>query len=365
VTGVGVVAIGRNEGERLRHCLGSLAGRGLTTVYVDSGSTDGSAGAASALGASVVALDMSRPFTAARARNAGFARLSEVDPGVRFVQFVDGDCEVADGWIEQAVRELEARPRAAVVFGLRLEKFPGRSVYNRVADIEWNVPIGGRPGPAVAATEALSCGGDALVRAEALRSVGGYDPTVPACEEPELCHRLRRAGWQVIRLEAEMTRHDADMLRFRQWATRVVRTGYGGMDFTTRFGGAPDDPFRRQVRSARLWAAGWPLAFGVGTGLAAALGGPAAAWPAAGLLAAVLPAQAVRVAVKNRARAGGAREALAYGALTVVSKWLQAAGQLLYLRDRLAGRHARLIEYKHADHNAAGAVTPPTSTFVA
>jgi hypothetical protein len=30
-----------------------------------------------------------------------------------------------------------------------------------------------------------------------------------AGEEPELCVRLRRRGWRILRLDAEMTRHDA------------------------------------------------------------------------------------------------------------------------------------------------------------
>jgi GT2 family glycosyltransferase len=345
VTDVGVVAIGRNEGDRLRRCLDSLAGRGLTVVYVDSGSDDDSPALAEAAGAEVVALDMSRPFTAARARNAGFERLRAVAPGVRYVQFLDGDCEMDGGWLARAVGALEAHPRAAVAFGLRREQFPDRSVYNRIADIEWNVPIGRTSGDG-GVVEAQSCGGDALMRVEALRAVGGYDPTVPVCEEPELCQRLRDAGWSVLRLDAGMTRHDADLLRFRQWAKRVCRTGYGGLDFTARFGRRADNPFRRQVNSARLWGLGWPLAFAGGTALAATLGGPVAGWSAAGLLLAVLPAQAIRIARKTRARAGSARAALAYGALTVVSKWVQLYGQALYLRDRLAGRHARLIEYK-------------------
>ena len=33
---IGVIVIGRNEGDRLRHCLESLVKRGLTIVYVDS-----------------------------------------------------------------------------------------------------------------------------------------------------------------------------------------------------------------------------------------------------------------------------------------------------------------------------------------
>src|SRR5687767_1841585 len=99
---LGVIAIGRNEGERLRRCLASVLGRGVPVVYVDSASTDGSAAAARSMGAEVVALDMSLPFSAARARNEGFERLTRVAPDVRYVQFVDGDCEVVDGWLERA-----------------------------------------------------------------------------------------------------------------------------------------------------------------------------------------------------------------------------------------------------------------------
>src|SRR4051812_38484166 len=104
---LGIVIIGRNEGERLRGCLDSAVGRCGAVVYVDSGSTDGSVALARSKGAEVVELDMSRPFTAARARNEGFERLRAIDPEVRFVQFVDGDCELVDGWLERGRRELE------------------------------------------------------------------------------------------------------------------------------------------------------------------------------------------------------------------------------------------------------------------
>ena len=91
---VGVVVIGRNEGPRLERCLASLIGAAQKIVYVDSGSTDGSVQMARRLGVEVVELDMTMPFTAARARNEGFARLQHVLPSMRHVQFVDGDCEV-------------------------------------------------------------------------------------------------------------------------------------------------------------------------------------------------------------------------------------------------------------------------------
>ena len=91
---IGVVAIGRNEGQRLVACLRSALRDAKTVVCVDSGSTDGSAATAREMGAHVVALDMSIPFTAARARNEGLARLLQVDPSVELVQYVDGDCEI-------------------------------------------------------------------------------------------------------------------------------------------------------------------------------------------------------------------------------------------------------------------------------
>jgi GT2 family glycosyltransferase len=344
MSAVGVVAIGRNEGERLRRCLDVLAGQDATVVYVDSDSSDDSVVLARARGIEVVELDMSLPFSAARARNAGFERLLRIDPEVRFVQFLDGDCEVADGWLERGRRVLEEQPGAAVVFGRRNERFPERSIYNRLADIEWNMPITIGNGDEAA----VACGGDAMIRATALRAVGGYNPSIPAGEEPELCQRLRHAGYSVVRLDAEMTWHDLAMFRFSQWARRQFRTGYGGLDFATRFGRRGENPFRRQIRSARFWALAWPLAMIVGGNLAVRLG-----WTVVGglfvtALGLALPAQALRIAARNRARAGSLKAALVYGALTMVGKFFQMAGQCLYIRDRLAGRHVRLIEYKFA-----------------
>jgi GT2 family glycosyltransferase len=342
MSGLGVVAIGRNEGARLRRCIEALAGQDVTVVYVDSASTDESIALARAQGVEVVELDMSLPFSAARARNAGFERLLRVDPEVRFVQFLDGDCEVADGWLERGRRVLEEQPATAVVFGYRNERFPERSIYNRLADIEWNMPITSGQGNGVA----VACGGDAMIRAEAFRAVGGYNPSIPAGEEPELCQRLRCAGFSVVRLDANMTWHDSAMLRFGQWARRQFRTGYGGLDFATRFGRRGMDPFHRQIRSTRFWAVGWPLSLIAGTSLAILLRAPAAGGLAVGLLVLLLPAQAVRIAARNRTRAGGPGAALAYGVLTMVGKFFQMAGQCLYVRDWLTGRHARLIEYK-------------------
>ena len=167
----------------------------------------------------MVELDLSRPFTAARARNAGFARLEEIDADIRFVQFIDGDCELVDGWLAKAGRVLEERPEVAVVCGRRRERFPERSIYNRLADIEWNSPLG----------EVKYCGGDAMVRVEAFRQVGGFNPDLIAGEEPELCVRLRQNGGVILRIDAEMTLHDMAMTRFGQWWKR--RPGCSGFAY--------------------------------------------------------------------------------------------------------------------------------------
>jgi hypothetical protein len=75
---IGIVVIGRNEGQRLIDCFTSLAdakSRGATIVYANSGSTDGSLEERCCGQAGP-----SRPFTAARGRNEGFKALKARKP---------------------------------------------------------------------------------------------------------------------------------------------------------------------------------------------------------------------------------------------------------------------------------------------
>ncbi|MCH2106117.1 MAG: glycosyltransferase family 2 protein, partial [Planctomycetes bacterium] len=113
----GVVVIGRNEGERLRRCLASLGRSGLPVVYVDSASTDRSRQVAREHGVHVVELDESAQLSAARARNEGLTTLLELVPDCELVCFLDGDCELASGWIDHAREFLAAHPRVAAVAG--------------------------------------------------------------------------------------------------------------------------------------------------------------------------------------------------------------------------------------------------------
>lgn len=324
VTGIGVVVIGRNEGQRLERCLASVFGAADAVVYVDSGSTDGSVQLARDRGVQVLALDMTRPFTAARARNEGFACLQRALPDVRYVQFVDGDCEVVGGWLDTAQAFLAAHPEVAVVCGRRRERFPQRSVYNLLCDLEWDTPVG----------EAKACGGDALMRADAFAAVSGFRPGLIAGEEPELCVRLRGAGWKVWRLAAEMTLHDAAITHFSQWWQRSLRAGYAFAEGAALHGAAPEHHWQRESRRAWTWGLGIPLVIVLASTL---LGG----W--ALLLLLIYPLQAVRLA---RRGARSPRENWLQAVFLVLGKFPEMLGQVKFLLNRFGAGKTALIEYK-------------------
>jgi glycosyltransferase involved in cell wall biosynthesis len=213
---IGVIIIGRNEGERLIACLNSVKPQDNAVVYVDSNSGDNSVENAKKTGADVINLDMSKPFSAARARNCGWKFLLAHYPDIEFFQFIDGDCELQNTWLEQAHNFLIKHAQYAIVCGRRRERYPNASLYNQFCDDEWNTPVG----------DALACGGDALIRMSALIEVDGYKDFVVAGEEPEMCYRLRQNGWQIYRLDEEMTLHDANITRFGQWWKRANRAGF-------------------------------------------------------------------------------------------------------------------------------------------
>ena len=318
VPSTGVVAIGRNEGERLQRCLRSIPQR-YPIVYVDSGSTDNSVDFAKSVGAFVVTLDTDKPFSAARARNEGAEALLQTAPGVSFIQFVDGDCEFEQGWIESAVKFLQDHPRVAVACGRRRERFPQNSFYNALADREWDTPIG----------EAEACGGDALYKREAFVEVDGFDSAMIAGEEPELCSRLRAKNWQVWRIDAPMTVHDADMHSFRPWWLRAVRSGFGYAQAYARGSLNGSRLYKRELKRALFWSVG---VSGISV-VASMFLGPLALF----LAPLAWGAQWARLSLSR-----GPREA----ALLVVGKFAEAIGAGRFVMERLQGRASGAIFYK-------------------
>lgn len=334
----GCVVIGRNEGERLKRCFASIQRQAVDPiVYVDSGSTDGSVEYARSRGVVPLALDISRPFTMGRARNAGFRELMMRAPGLDYVQFVDGDCEVDDGWVRHGQAWLQAHPELAAVCGHMRERHPRASVYNRLFDLEHRGPCG--------AIDA--CGGVAMYRTRDFAASGGFDERMIAGEEPELCVRLRRSGRGIWRIHRPMALHDADMHTFKQWWTRAIRSGHAYAEgFAIHVGTAPRHNLREILRCL-IWGLATPIACAAGVVLGAVVLG--AGFGALALLS-LLALAWLKIAAgsyRSRRRLADSRaDSALYAASCVVIKIPEALGVLMFLRNRLVGRRARLIEYR-------------------
>jgi glycosyltransferase involved in cell wall biosynthesis len=294
-------------------------------VYVDSGSSDGSVELAKSLGAEVVELDRKVPFTAARARNAGVDRLGQIAPKLSYVQLIDGDCELIEGWIENAVDFLEENQEYAAASGRLMERFPEASVYNYLCDVEWNTPIG----------DAKACGGIAMMRIAAFQSVGGFLPDLIAGEEPELCARLRRDGWRIRRLPDEMALHDADMMRFSQWWKRAVRAGHAYAEGSLLHGTSPEKMGVQE--SIRI------VAWGLVVPIVALAAGPVTNWASSALLLAY-PINVIRIALRLRHEGEARPWTLAF--FLMLGKFPEAVGWLRFQWGRLTGKRSAIIEHK-------------------
>lgn len=312
---IGIVVIGRNEGSRLTRCLNAITSWTAQSVYVDSASTDDSVARAQSVGFDVVELDPQIRLTAARGRVAGVQHLLERHPHLQYIQFIDGDCEMIDGWFEAAAQSLDAHPQWAVVCGRLRERDRDASIYNRLCDLEWQRPAG--------PTEA--CGGIFMARVQAYQQVGGFNTEIPAGEEPELCLRLRQAGWQIHRLAQPMAWHDADMHRFGQWWRRAKRSGQGDLMALQREGWVSGTRAVKSVISIWLWVMILPVLLIVG----ALLFSP---WVLLGF--AVYPLQVARTALRERRRRDTAGDAWLYAGECMAAKWPQAFGQMAWLFHR-------------------------------
>lgn len=331
---IGVVVIARNEGERLMRCLDSLEGRTGLVVYADSASSDGSPERARRRGVEVVELDPGRPMNAARGRNTGFGRLCELRPDLEYVLFLDGDCELVDGFLAEAHARLEVDPMLAAVCGRRRERQREASVYNRVVDMEWNTPVG----------PAEAFGGDVLVRIRALAEVGGYDERMNQGEDPETAFRLRRAGWGILRVAHDMTWHDVGLTRLAAWWRRHTRGGEAYVHGALLHRGDPARYNQRACRSILLWGLTLPLI--------AAVGAPLTGGASAGLLLGY-PVLWWRLRAWRRGLGDSRADASLYALFITFGKLAEALGVVRGAWSLLRGRGARSVEYKDYQRRAA------------
>ena len=324
-TRVSVVIIGRNEGERLVRCLASVKPLGAELIYVDSSSTDGSPERAAALGARVLRVQPERP-SAAVGRNAGWRAARG-----EFVLFLDGDTALHPDFVRRALREFHD-PDVAVVWGHRRERDPAQSIYVRVLDLDWIYAPG----------DTAFCGGDALVRRSVLERTGGFDESLIAGEEPELCRRIRAPGYRIVHIDAPMTAHDLAIRSLRAYWQRAFRAGHAYAEVAERYAASPDPLWRREshrnlVHGAALLAFAplLALAFLVHPGAAAAF---------AGLALLVLARSVRRCAWKT----GSWTTRVLYALHSHLQQIPILVGQLAYLRNRGLGTRQRLIEYKES-----------------
>jgi len=336
---VSVVVIGRNEGARLARCIESVrradwASIRWELIYVDSHSTDGSPQTARRLGARVQSLG-EQPPCAAAGRNIGWrAACGET------VLFLDGDTVLDAAFVGRALAVLRADLQLVAVWGHRRESNPAQSIYTRVLDLDWVFAPG----------RVDYFGGDALVRRQALAGVGGFDDSLVAGEEPELCRRLRAAGGSIEHIDAPMTSHDLAITTARAWWRRAERAGLAYAQVAARYAGTPDPLWSAEARHNRQRAG--LLLVALALLLAAAWLQPAAA---AALLLAGLPPWARSA---RRCRWKCPRQpalAWAYAAHSHLQQLPILAGQWRWWRLRRARRAPRLIEYKAAAPARTGA----------
>lgn len=326
---VSVVVIGRNEGERLRRCLAAIHaaawdGMAWELIYVDSRSTDQSLDVARSFGAATVVV--AEDPCAAKARNLGWQRATG-----EFILFLDGDTELHPGFVGAAMAALQDAGLCAA-WGHRRESRPGQSVFTRVLDLDWVYPAG----------PSLYFGGDVLVRRAALAQVGGFDPSLAAGEEPELCARLRAAGWRIEHLDVPMTRHDLAVRTWRAYARRCWRSGVAYAEVADRARRRGDSLWQRESVRDLVHGFGW-LALAPVLLVLALVAGPA--WSL--LLPLAAGTMIVRSAWRARWKAPGRPGLLlAYAIHSQVQKVPALGGQLAWRWAHLRGRSTQVAGYK-------------------
>jgi hypothetical protein len=230
------------------------------------------------------------------------------------------------GWVSSLIASIFVLlcPANRTIVRQTRERSPEKSIYNRPWDRECEGEASG----------VRARGGDVMIRLHALRAVAGYRDDIIAGEKPELCVRLRMAGWRTCRLDTEMTSDDAAMTRFGQWWTRVLRNGYAFAHGAYLHGNSAGRHWVWESRRAWIWGVGLPL-----TCLSAGLLFGPWGW----LTWLIFSLQVLRQSYRN---SGTPRKRLVLSLFQLLAHFPEAAGEIKFMRDRILGRRSRLIEYK-------------------
>lgn len=327
---IGIVVIGRNEGERLQNCLKAFIDMPYPLIYVDSGSSDNSVEIAKSLGFNTHSLDpLIAPFSAARARNEGFEKLLETHPQIEFVQFLDGDCHIASQWLEAAACALQEDHQRGAVIGHLSEAFADTSLYNRLCALEWRSP----PGDLV---NFGGLGGISMVRAFVFKAINGFNPDVIAGEDSEFGVRLSLAGYKVTKIDYSMATHDANITRFGQWWTRAVRAGHAIGQRAHLNGATHANDCVKEQRSTWFWGVMLPLLVAI------------SAIPTHGASLVLLLSNGIlgfRVYRFRRHMGDSASDAWLYARFLLMAKVANGIGLIKFHVNKMK-KHYEIIEYK-------------------
>jgi glycosyltransferase involved in cell wall biosynthesis len=197
-----VVIITKDQGWNVRRLIESVLYEttdrsGTEIILVDSASSDDTVEIASDYPIRVIRLGKRQRLTAAAGRHAGLSQTSG-----DFVLFLDGDMELRRGWIDAALGLFARRPDFAVISGEVIDQ-PIRAQAPRLDE-----PVGELQRASF--TEVAHGGGAAAYRRSVLDRVGSFNPYLFSDEEPELCLRIRHAGYRIVRLDRPIANHYSD-----------------------------------------------------------------------------------------------------------------------------------------------------------
>ena len=326
---IGLVVIGRNEGQRLLLSLQSMQSSRCPIVYVDSGSSDNSVEIARPLVSCLHQLDPQTPFSAARARNEGFEQLMALFPTLQFIQFVDGDCVICEGWLAAAAAAMQQDNKRAAIVGHLQELNPELSVYNRMCAMEWRSPAGDL-------TNFGALGGISMIRADVFKQLGGFKANVIAGEDSEFGVRLSLAGYKVTKIDHLMAIHDANMTTFQQWWKRAVRGGHAIGQRSDLNGNTVAQDCVKERKSTLVWGVFLPI-------LALFLLIFAGPWSLLILFAYVF--LAAKVYFYRRKQGENSRDALTYAQYMPFVKMANGLGLLKFYVNKTKHSY-EIIEYK-------------------
>ncbi len=181
--------------ESVLQATSSIASREI--MLVDSASTDETVQVASKYPISILRLRPG-PLSPAAGRYIGNKHAQG-----EFVLFLDGDMELLQGWLEEALRAMRGAPQAGVMMS------------SQVIDLLPPAADDKTPPPEIVPTSAprevsyasFVAGGAALYRSSVLEQVGTFNPHLKSDEEPELCLRIRHAGYRILLLDYPIVRH--------------------------------------------------------------------------------------------------------------------------------------------------------------